>query len=485
VAVVHQGRAVAWGLVGLLAVGATGSCLPPAVFDCASDDQCLDLGPEARCQDVGYCSEPDDDCESGQRFHEYAGDGLQRQCTPLACGDGVVNDGEACDDGNDIDGDGCNRDCRVSGEEIWTATYASPGNVRDRCYAVATDADGNVAAIGHVTVDGQGHNLWVRQYDPNGEPTWTWVLNGDGNADEEGWSIVADPAGGFLVAGYVATATQETNAWMGKLDADGILQWSAQWDGGESYLDQARGITFAPDGDVVAIGYATTDRDAETDLWFQRRSSDGQTVRWTQHRPGYADNAQDRAHGIAVVPNGYVGVGFKQSGAPSQHFWIEQFNEQGNPIWSDDGDLGGPESVWTSVAATPEGDILLAGWRQSAGGDTDMWLQRRDPGGAVVWDETIASPGGDDDKANVIILDDQGGFLVGGEMGAGAGSTDAWIRRYAADRSEVWTINYSGPAGDRDTAWGLALDPEGNVVACGYQSTPSTEWDLWVRKFTP
>jgi cysteine-rich repeat protein len=461
-----------------------GSCLPTPVFECTSAEQCSDLGEAARCEPVGFCSEPDGACASGHRFHEYAGGGLAGQCTDLACGDGVVQEGEDCDDGNDIDGDGCNRDCRVSGQEVWKVEYASPGNVRDRCYSVAVDSQGNPAVIGHVTVEGEGQNLWVRKYDVDGQPAWTWMLDGEAHADEEGWSIVADDDDGFLVAGYVATVERETDIWIGKIGADGILVWDATWDGGEAYLDQARDVTFAPDGDIVAIGYATVDRNRETDLWFQRRSADGQTSRWTQHRPGLEDNAQDRAHGIAAVAGGYVGVGMKQT-ATTSYFWVAAFDENGVDRWADEEPVGGRPSVWTAVAAAPDGEVILAGWIASAAGDTDMWLQRRGPGGEIRWDEVVASPGGDDDKANVLVVDDAGGFIVGGEMGAGAGSTDAWIRRYGPDLTELWTTSYSGPAGDRDTTWGLALDDDGNLFACGYQSSPGTEWDLWVRKLTP
>jgi cysteine-rich repeat protein len=473
---------MAWGIASLL--GAAASCLPAVFFECDEDAQCLDLGDGARCEAVGYCSSLDTTCASGQRFHDHAGQGFGGKCTDVTCGDGVVQEGEECDDGNDVQGDGCNRDCRVSGQELWAAAYASPSDGRDRCYSVATDPEGNAAVIGHVSNEGRGWDLWVRQYLADGTPGWTWVLNGDANADEEGWSIIADPQGGFLVAGYIATVDQETDAWIGKIGADGILVWSAQWDGGERYLDQARAITLAPDGDIVVLGLATVERDRETDLWFQRRSRDGQTVRWTQHRPGLADNAQDRGHGIAAVPDGYVGVGIKQM-EDAAYFWVEHFDEAGNEVWSDEAAPGGRQSVWTGVAATPEGDVLLAGWRESDAGDTDIWLQRRGPDGELLWDEIIASPGGDDDKANVIVAAPDGGFIVGGEMGAGTGSTDAWIRRYAADRSVVWTFNHSGLAGDRDTTWGLALDPEGNIFACGYEATPGREWDLWVRKFTP
>jgi cysteine-rich repeat protein len=467
----------------LAEVGAV-SCLPQPVYDCAEDEHCVDLGPTARCEPVGYCSELDPGCGSGRRFHGYAGDGLAGQCTDVTCGNGLVQPGEDCDDANDIDGDGCNSDCRASGQELLKVGYASPGDLRDRCYSIAVDSEGNAAVIGHVTVEGQGENLWVRRYDVDGKPGWTWVLDGDAHVDEEGWSIVALAGDEWLVAGSVATLDALENAWVGRLNRDGILVWDAQWDGGEAYIDVARDVVLAPDGDVVVIGYATVDRNRETDLWFQRRSPDGQAVVWTQHRAGLEDNAQDRGHGLARVPGGFVGVGVKQT-IDSTRFWVEHLDEAGATVWADEGGPGDPNAVLTAVAATPAGHVLLAGWKASPAGDEDMWLQERGPGGEVLWDETVASPGGDADKANAIVVDERGGFVVGGEMGAGAGSTDAWIRRYAPDRSEVWTVSYSGPAGDRDTTWGLALAPDGAVWACGYESSPGTEWDIWVRHLTP
>ncbi len=497
--------------MGLAAVGLV-ACLPDPVFVCDGDEQCRALGEDARCEVVGYCSEVDQNCPSGRRFHEYAGDGLAGQCTNITCGDGQLQGDEACDDGNDIDGDGCNNDCRISGQEVWDVSYASPGDVRDRCYSVAADSVGNVTVVGHVTTEGRGYDVWIRQYDPSGEPLWTIVVDGEAHIDEEGWSVFRVADDDLLVAGSVASTAfvdpsgnevWMEDTWLGRIriaNGMGSLVWQQSWDGGTSVMDEpwidvARDVTIAPNGDVVAIGYATVRRQFETDIWFQRRSPDGRTIRWTQHREGFPGdlgrNAQDRAHGIAVVPGGYVGVGVKQTApAPGQElgqslFWIEQFDEDGNTVWSDEGVPGERDSVLTAVAATPEGDVIVAGWRNSAGGDTDMWLQRRGPTGQVLWDETIASPSGDDDKANALVVDARGGFIVGGEMGAGAGSTDAWIRRYAPDRSVVWTWALSGPAGDRDTTWGVDIAADGTVYACGYQSTPGSEWDLWVRRFTP
>ena len=332
----------------------------------------------------------------------------------------------------------------------------------------------------------RGWNLWVRQYSADGEPEWTWALPGPG--DDEAWSIISVDGDEWLVAGDLSTENEEDhNGWIGRLDADGILLWQVEYDGGSGYLDVVRDIALADNGDIMAVGYATNDRGLETDLWYQRRSGDGQQILWDQIIPGLQVNATDRLHGITPLADGWLAVGRMQTWEPAWLLaWLRRFDQSGAPVWEELQDQG-TNTVWTAAEQLPNGNAVIAGWRGSGPGETDsdMWLQERTPDGSVAWEEVIASPGGDDDKANVLAVDDRGGFIVGGEMGAGAGSTDAWIRRYAPDRTEVWTMNVSGLAGDRDTTWGLALAPDGALYACGYSATPGSEWDLWVRRFTP
>lgn len=446
------GGSLAFALVGT-------ACLPDVVFHCESADQCAPLGDTARCERSGWCSEADEACPSRRRYHEYAGDGLASVCT------------------------------EVGGQELWLSQYASPGFVPDRAYSIASDSVGNAVVIGHVTVEGEGQNIWVRKYDGTGEHMWTWTKDGGDLQDEEGWSVLVDANDEALVTGYVTMLATGDDAWVGKLGADGILLWERQWDGGSGVemggSDQIRDGVIADDGDIVVVGPSTIDASLEQELMMARRDARADAVRWSRTWMGWENNAQDRAHGVAMTGTDFVSVGMRQNATESQFAWVARVDADGNELWSDQQPATGAKSVWTAVAIEDDGDILLAGHRQAPAGDTDMWLQRRAPAGDVVWEELVASPGGDDDKANALVVDPLGGFLVGGEMGAGAGSTDAWIRRYDARDTEVWTVTYSGPAGARDTTWGLALDPDGNVLACGYQSDPNTEWDIWIRKLTP
>ena len=79
-------------------------------FHCENDQQCVEDGVTGQCQGNQYCTFPDDDCESGQRYAESAGGGLGGTCLPVdeamdtdAAGDGTAGAGGSA--GSDGPGD--------------------------------------------------------------------------------------------------------------------------------------------------------------------------------------------------------------------------------------------------------------------------------------------------------------------------------------------------------------------------------------------
>lgn len=69
------------------------------------------------CPGTGTCGDGsvDGSCELCDDGNLDDGDGCDSNCTPTACGNGVVSAGEECDDGNDASGDGCDANCRATG----------------------------------------------------------------------------------------------------------------------------------------------------------------------------------------------------------------------------------------------------------------------------------------------------------------------------------------------------------------------------------
>lgn len=71
-----------WSAVSLGVLLVIG-CNSPETFNCQDDAGC---GNDGECEANGFCSFPDEGCESGRRYGDLAGAGLQGQC--VAPGDG-------------------------------------------------------------------------------------------------------------------------------------------------------------------------------------------------------------------------------------------------------------------------------------------------------------------------------------------------------------------------------------------------------------
>lgn len=135
------------------------ACGKTNAYHCSSSDQCVRNGTAGTCEAAGYCSFPDPQCPSGNRFEPNAGDSLGGQCTtppdapPPPCG--LL--GQVC----------C---ASESGSACVAGTYCNAGTC-DECVADLT--------FGH----DQGcflkkdHTLWCSGRDSNGE-----LGNGSGSS---------------------------------------------------------------------------------------------------------------------------------------------------------------------------------------------------------------------------------------------------------------------------------------------------------------
>jgi hypothetical protein len=61
---------------------ALAACRYEGEFPCTQNAQCRAGSAELTCEQAGWCSVTDDECESGRRFDDTAGDGLAGTCVP-------------------------------------------------------------------------------------------------------------------------------------------------------------------------------------------------------------------------------------------------------------------------------------------------------------------------------------------------------------------------------------------------------------------
>lgn len=119
-------RSTPTALCALAAMIAAGSCMR-TVFECTDADNCISRGEQGVCQATGYCSYPDLDCESEQRYDEFAGDGLAGSCVgedPCEVPDCIDEDGDGFGIGADCGGPDCDDDNPAHADRC---LYIAPG----------------------------------------------------------------------------------------------------------------------------------------------------------------------------------------------------------------------------------------------------------------------------------------------------------------------------------------------------------------------
>ncbi|TAN58007.1 MAG: DUF4347 domain-containing protein [Rhodospirillales bacterium] len=339
-------------------------------------------------------------------------------------------------------------------------------------YGVAVDSAGNVYTTGYFwgTVDfdpGDGvtnltsasNDIFIQKFDSAGNLLWVKTI---GNASNEvGNGIAVDGSGNVYVTGYFngtvdfdpgAGATELTSAgasdaFVLKLNSAGTLVWAKAMGGTGS--DGGNGIAVDGSGNVYVTGSfnGTVDFDpgtgtanltsaGSTDIFVQKLDSTGALV-WAKAMGG---TGSDVGNGIAVDGSG---------------------------------------NVYTtgSFSATADFDPGNETTELTSAGITDIFIQKLDSTGALVWARAMGSTTADEGSG--IAVDGSGNVYVTGSYSGSMtytidgqtvtqptrGGSEIIVQKWDSNGDLVWL---TGPGGSQtDKGKGIAVDGSGNVYVVG------------------
>jgi len=444
----------------------------------ANDGACKPDCTAAFCGDgavqdgVEQCDDADDDND----------DECTQLCAPPTCGDGfaqIVNS-ELCDDGDGMEGDECNADCTTAG--LWTATYNGPADNVDEIHGVACDSAGNVIVAGESFVTNQGDDVWLRKYGPDGTVAWTQTFHGV--TSDTAWAVAVAGDDDILVGGSTFTLDDGRDAWVRRYSSGGATEWTQTFNGGANDDDEVLGIAIDPAGNVLVAGYTTTGA-AQRDIWVRKYSAVGATL-WTRTAAG-TGGQNDEGHAVATDGAGNVLVtGYVWGGATQRDVWIRKYDAAGNELWTRTHD--GPDSAndeGNGIAADSAGNVIAVGFQTDPDLGRDVWIRKYDADGNELWTSTYNAPQDGSDSAHGVAVDGDDAIVVAGSIFRGAQSDNVWVRKHDADGNELWTSTYNSDGFGSDGANAVAVDPDGNVAAAGFETrTDLGEFrNAWVRLF--
>lgn len=370
------------------------------------------------------------------------------------------------------------------GVPLWSRRFG--GSDKDESGAlgrgpnVAVDAAGNVllagavmgkADVGNDPVPGTDidSDPVVLKLDADGEVLWSKRFTGAGN--QKAWSVGVDAEGSAFVTGEMAgtvdfgggelTSAGDADLFVMKLDAAGEHVWSRRL--GESGAQRGLTLAMHPDGDVVIAGELTGSMTFGAGEGLETLSS---------VKPDKRDLLL-----LKLDPEGKARWGRNFSKAETAEGILQG--------------MGG-------VAVTPSGDILLTGWFHDtlkfdevtlvSKGSSDLFIARLDNEGHARWAVSYGNEvdyqvgwGIASDAAGEVLVtgnltgDVDIGPLVHKGFDMSTKAPDAYVLKLDAELGPIWNTSLTGPGWQ--VGYGIAVDPQGDVVVVGRMSADITSLD--------
>ncbi len=261
-----------------------------------------------------------------------------------------------------------------TGTVLWERTYGGPED--ERAWAFHRTGDGGYVIAAQTASFGAGDlDVYLLRIDAAGDTIWTRTLGGPGVDRVFATEPTAD--GGSVFAGITnSEGAGDIDAYLIRVDATGDLLWARTFGG--AGRDIGHGVTTAPDGGFLLVGYTSSYGAGNHDIYLVRTDAVG-AMRW---RRVIGDAGDDRAMMAAAMPGGgYAIAGYSTGTAQYWDIRLTAVNEDGRPLWSEN--FGGPGTD-RGVMLQPTSDgayIITGGIYRESDGAPDLFLAKvRAPG---------------------------------------------------------------------------------------------------------
>ena len=421
----------------------------------------------------------------------------------------------------------------------WAFSMGSP--TFDKGSDVVSDGNGNVYVTGKTSgsIDfdpgpdtvlvpaGVGFNssFFIQKLDSDGNLLWAHAMgNGYWQAGE---AVAVTPDGGVLIGGtftsvvdfdpgpdsVIVTWGGGTNdAFILKLDADGIFEWVGAISGEEDIL--LNDLTLDPDGNILITGSFEGSADFDpssnqhqlesngwVDIYLAKWDQDGNFIWATSAGGWHVDHGYsvctDAVGNVFVTGDYSYHADFDASAGidtvtsiSSSDVFIQKLNSNGEHQWvrsigGHNGDLG------TSIITDQNGDVIISGkfagvtdfdpgpevFELDPNGQWNGFLQKLTTDGAFIWAKAFF---GDmagqltdlslDQNNNIYAA---GGFEGTVDLDPGpatleavsTGQTDSYFMKLTGNGELLWALPYGGES--HDIASAIAIDFEGSIYQTG------------------
>lgn len=251
------------------------------------------------------------------------------------------------------------------------------------------------------------------------------------------------------------------------------VEWIRQF--GTSDVDVAKSISVDAAGNAYVTGY-TSELSSSDDYAFLTKYDTCGTKLWAKQ----FGVSHTKAYGVSVDAGGNAYItGWTDAGLDGPFAgggwdgFIIKYSADGTALWTRQ--IGTGETEHTlGVSVDAAGNAYITGHTSGSldgpnAGSQDAFLARYDAGGTKLWTRQFGT--GSSDEAFGVSVDTGGnayvtGYTYGNLGGTNAGTRDAFLTKY--DASGTWQWNAQLGTSTHDEAYGVSVDADGNAYITGW-----------------
>jgi len=367
-------------------------------------------------------------------------------------------------------------------------TAIGPGNDYGR--ALALQPDGKIL-VARECFSGGNHVFCLARHLPSGalDPSFNTtgtVISAIGPGRDTANALALQPDGKIVVVGYCSNDTNE-DFCLARYLPSGALDTSFNTTGtvitsiepGNGY---ARALALQPDGKILVTGECFNG--SNYDFCLARYLPSGAldtSFNTTGTLITAIGSSYDYATALALQPDGKIVVAGYCLNGSTFNFCLARYLATGalDTSFSSTGTVitafGASNNLAAALALQPDGKIVVTGYC-SNGTTIDFCLARYLPSGALDTSfnttGTVITPiGSSDGYARALALQPDGKIVVTGECHNGS-NNDFCLARYLPNGALDTSVNSTGKVisaigASTDTAYALALQPDGKIVVAG------------------
>lgn len=331
----------------------------------------------------------------------------------------------------------------LQGSEEWRAVYSGPNDADDRPTALVVDRLGNVIVTGY----SEGDYLTVK-YSRGGAQLWEARSEADPGGLDVAAALALDSKGDVYVTGS-GDYDLYTVRYSGKT---GSQIWSARY-GKAADVEAAHDLALDPSGNVFVVGNVWGNGNDYMTIKYDNNG----VQQWVRTYSGALEWGNDQAEKVTVDKHGNVYVSGVSENLDIVSYDIAtlKYNKGGKLLW----EMRHPGSL-VDIAVDGSGNAYLAG---SEG--KNVLLLKYDQSGNELWTVSYDGPGGREDSASALIIDNVGNTWLTGVTWTD--SNDAVTLAYTSRGALLWSALCGHYGYGADSAVDIVLDAQGNVLVTG------------------